>query len=286
VRILRNGRSMALETPLQRGDRLVAGAHGAHVELGRCCVLRMAAGADLVWVGEPGVEAVTLAAGGLVAEITPNRGGFVVTTSAGTARVLGTRFTTTLHHRMIHVDGRVDVKDVMEVAVEHGRVHVQGSGIDRLLNDGESVAVGGDDGRKRTNARVLQASLGTAVMASENHSFTVQPSTTQASFDLSLLQVGDPVVVSWIERDGERLITDIGGSTVGTIARVDANAIFLLPERGGPERRFGAHWIGGKDGHPHPETVALVARHRVGQRVRVEWNLSEGLRLLDVVPMP
>jgi hypothetical protein len=287
-KIERNGNAVADPNTLQRGDSVAFGAHGGTAQIGKCCTLAFQAGAQFVWQGEKSRESIALSSGKVDANVVPEEGGLVVVTESGTVTVLGTQFSTAIERRITEGGTSARIKPVTIVSVSHGRVRVQSATLDRVLTDGQVVTLGDDEGA-RTAAKVLRADATNAVIATENETFTLEPSSHRAAWDISLLRPNDPVIVGWTLRDGSKVVTSVSGHTYGRITKIDRNAILLSPDHGGSPRRFATHWIGGEPvdgGGLDKPTLALIARQTVGSHVRVTWSLGEGTRLLDIVPVP
>ena len=96
VRVVRDGSEVRATSPLERGDRVIAGPNGAQLKVGGYCDLTLEPKAEIVLRGAPGSEAVELETGDVRSKVTPGRGGFSMLTPIGSLRVIGTEFTTSV----------------------------------------------------------------------------------------------------------------------------------------------------------------------------------------------
>ncbi len=238
VTVERAGQRMPGRTTPAAGDRIVVGPGGARLRLGGYCRLALHPRVALVLTGEPGREAVRLAAGRLDALVERGHGEFRVETAIGEIEVIGTEFST-----MVDRAPRAGHGSVVTVAVRSGRVRCRLAGDDRTLDRGDSHTFGPLDGGSADGA-VSAVTEGRVEIRWGTETLHIEPVSADRAQDMALLVPGDPVTVSWVNDGGRRLVTRVRGRIVGRLTSVDAvaNGVQINPANG-PARRFRPHYF-------------------------------------------
>ncbi len=279
-------------SPLQRGDRLIAGDGGASVTLGGYCELGIEPGAEVTLRGEPHNEAVELHEGRVRSVIRPKRGAFAVLTPLGPVEVKGTEFDTTVEYPNHSKEGE-DVmnnqtrKVLVKVAVLSGMVMCNLGDSPAILEQGASRAFAGDKpGTQGVVVATTDFTLTLKVGPNKEVTFHAPKAKRLVVREVSQLLAGDRVNVAWIEEEGKKWIQDISGhGTVEGIVTAKGEKWIEVTPKGGKPQRFIPPWRGGmpaQGGGLDRGILKKIAAAKVGDRVALRWEIPEGKRVMDV----
>lgn len=294
--VTRAGETLGNVSVLDRGDRLTALEAGASLELGGYCQLEIDPQAEIVIRGRPKEEAVELVHGRIVSRIDPGQGRFCVQTIHGNLEVKGTEFVTTVGvpgyeggEAMTFAQRKFST--IVTVAVLSGAVVCHfGESLVNLGPGDDYVYADQPEGNKArgivvsTEEGILKLKSGTQVA-----SLRVPKKNKLARLEVSQLNPGEVVTVTWIEEEGEKWVVDVSGkgTTVGTVKEVGENAIVIQPKEGRAQS-FRPPWSGGmpKDGGGFDQKILrLIRKQEVGATVKLTWDLVEGKRVVDIEPV-
>ncbi len=277
---------------IERGDRLVAGAGGARLVLGDYCDFELAASCDVTVRGTPGQERIELHRGQLHARVRPQRGGFVLVTPLGPIEVQGTEFVTNVDYLdSPQGDARMNgsaKRVVVRVAVLAGVVCCQlGSG-SALLRQGENRVFAGD--RQDATGVVLaktDLTLTLKLESGEKQVFHVPKAKELTVREVAQLNMDDQATVVWVEEEGKKWIQDIiaKGTIEGVVTGLGDIWIEVKPAGKKNSVRLIPPWLEAtenQDGGLDREVLRKLGQTRVGDRVRLQWEMPEGQRVMDL----
>lgn len=281
----------ASAAPLERGDRLVAGAAGARVVLAGFCELELDSFCDITLRGIPGQERIELHRGRLHARVKPSRGEFCLLTPLGRLEVQGTEFSTSVDFPDLSPgDDEMTVRTrqvLVTVAVVTGTVIAHFGDGPVVLRQGAQRTFAADKQDARgVVAATKDLSLTLKTAEGAELTFRVPEANKLTVLELSQLNPGEEVGVVWVEEEGQRWVRDIVGRGVveGLVTGLGDQWIQVARE-GQPPMRFIPPWHGG---NPHEgggldkQVLRKLGTVRVGDRVALTWEMPEGKRVVDV----
>ena len=293
VQVDRLGEARAALSP-ERFDRLTAGDGGGVVTLGGYSRIELAPSSVLVISGQPYEESVQLVRGRATCRVEPGHGQFSVQTIHGRIDVKGTEFVTEVVNPEFPEGGeemsleKLKLSTVVTVAVVSGAVVCHfGEGL-ITLGPGQDCVYAGESEGKTAKGVVVSAGGGILKLKSGTKTATLRVlrKSKLARLEVSQLNPGDVVTVTWIEDGGEKFVTDVAGkgTVVGTVVEVGEAVIVVKPE-GGKAQRFRPPWTGGmprQGGGFDRIVLGKIRKQKEGSKVKLTWDLIEGKRVVDI----
>lgn len=273
-------RGSVVETAAE-GTAGVLGGY-AHVEAGPHSRVRVE--------GQEKAERIFLERGYVTCAVDHHQGSFTVATPAGAVVVTGTRFSVKVpqpdgaeHHPELRsqqvvvkvAEGSVQLRGEWgHAALEAGETG--GSAVGLLANRGEDLfmlKVEGEREPQKFSMRGKDGKLDREIFER-----------------LQKLGPGSKLQLAWKQQKEARRIIGVEvfearpreGSVAGVLVERGDTWIKVKAERGEVER-YGASWVGGtpaQGGGPDKEMVNKIAHLKVGEKVRVDWVLDEGFRIV------
>jgi len=277
---------------LRRGDRIVVRDGGARLSLGGYCDLEVEPDSELMVAGSPGKEVIELVAGHVSSQVTPQKGGFRVNTILGAIDVVGTRFLTTVDSPRAKGGQPMSASTrklltVVTVSVMAGVVSYDFDDGTGRLTVGMTKTFGGESGSS-AGAVVSTTDLSVTLKAANGAKTTFHTGqrNKMAVHEISQLNAGEQVTVSWVAEEGKKWVKDISGSgtIVGTVTAKGEKWIKVKPD-GGREQKFVPPWHGGmpaQGGGLDKEVLRKIAATKVGANVVLKWEMPEGKRVVDI----
>lgn len=273
-------RGSVVETAAE-GTAGVLGGY-AHVEAGPHSRVRVE--------GQEKAERIFLERGYVTCAVDHHQGSFTVATPAGAVVVTGTKFSVKVpqpdgaeHHAELRpqqvvvkvAEGSVQLRGEWgHTALEAGEMG--GSAMGLLANRGEDLFMLKVDGEREPQKFSMRGKDGKL---------------DREIFErLQKLGPGSKLQLAWKQQKEARRIVGVEvfearpreGSVTGVLIERGDAWIKVKTERGEVER-YNARWVGGmpaQGGGPDKETVNKIAHLKVGEKVRVDWVLDEGFRIV------
>ena len=160
-----------------------------------------------------------------------------------------------------------------------------------LAGVGAPLAPAGERGGNKTKGTVVAITEGALRLVVDEKivTFRVPRRNKIIVREVSQLNRGETVTVTWVAEADQKFIRDIDGrgTLVGKVSAKGETWIEITPGDGKPQR-FRPRWIGGNpsEGGGHDkEMLAAIRRQKVGATVALTWEMPEGKRVVAITPV-